>query len=139
MTRINVVLTGLLGLIGAVIFTAFCILVMVQGWIPAILDSYPLMVWGLFLFLAVFSVAEIPVMIFGMRRMAASTHPRAKLIALVTNIGFTFFAAVYAAPFILLTGYLWAGVALAALSLARYVSAIIFLPTGQLNESLEGV
>ncbi|MBN1991306.1 MAG: hypothetical protein JW953_01275 [Anaerolineae bacterium] len=128
MTRASIVLTGLIGLIGAVILTAFCVLVMAQAWIPALLTS-PLIVWVLFLFLAVFSVAEIPIMIFGIRRIAASANPRAKYVALLTNTGYNFFAAVYAAPFILLTGNLWAGAALAALSLARFVSALIFLPS----------
>ena len=138
MSRTSVVLTGLLGLVGAIMVTAFCILVMAQGWIPVILTS-PLIGWGLFLFLAVFSVAEIPVMIFGMRRMAASAQARAKTVVLITNVGFAFFGAVYAAPFILLTGNLAAGAALAALSLVRFISAIIFLPAGKTNESLEGI
>ncbi|MBN1219283.1 MAG: hypothetical protein JXM69_10175 [Anaerolineae bacterium] len=128
MSRPNIVLTGLVGLVGSVLFTAFCILVIVQGWIPIILTS-PLVGWGVFLFLAIFSVAEIPVMIFGMRRIAASANPRAKYVALLTNVGFTFFASVYAAPFILLTGNVWAGAALAALSLARFIAAVVFLPT----------
>ena len=128
MSRLSVVLTGLIGLVGAILFTAFCILIIVQGWIPIILTS-PLIVWGLFIFLAIFSVAEIPMMIFGMRRIASSANPRAKYVTLLTNTGFTFFAAVYAAPFILLTGNIWAGTALAALSVARFIAAIVFLPT----------
>ena len=72
---------------------------------------------------------EIPIMIFGMRRIATSANPKAKYVALLTNTGYTFFAAVYATPFILLTGYLWSGVAMASLSLARFISAVIFLPT----------
>jgi hypothetical protein len=128
MKRNSVVITGLIGLIGAVILTAFCLYTMAQGWIPKLLtdETY---VWGLFLFLAVFSVAEIPIMIFAIRRIAASANPKAKYVALITNTGYTFFAAVYATPFILLTGYLWTGVAMASLSVARFISAIIFLPS----------
>ena len=135
MSRISIALTGLVGFIGAIVLTALCIAVMVQGWIPALVTD-PLLVWIIFLFLAFFSVVEIPVMIFGIRRLAASANPRAKYVALLTNAMYTFFAAVYAAPFILLTGYLWAGAALAALSLARLISAIIFMPTKQANEEL---
>jgi hypothetical protein len=99
-----------------------------RGWIPALLTG-PVIAWSMFLFLAVFSVAEIPLMIFTMRRMAANANPRSKYVVLITVTGYTFFGAVYAAPFILLTGYLWSGVALAGLSLARFISALTFLPT----------
>lgn len=113
MSRTNVMLTGLVGLVGAMVFTALCLFVVVQEWIP-ILFSGPAVVWGLFLFLAVFSIAEIPVMIFGMRKIVESGNPRAENIALFTNAVYIFFAAAYAAPIILLTGSLWSGVALAS-------------------------
>jgi hypothetical protein len=127
MKRNSVIITGSIGLAGAIMLTALCLFIMARGWIPALLTN-PTYVWGLFLFLAAFSVAEIPMMIFGMRRIAAGTNSKAKYLALLTNTGYTFFAAVYATPFILLTGYLWAGATMAALSVARFISAIIFLP-----------
>jgi hypothetical protein len=127
MSRNRIVLTGLIGLAGAVILTAFCLLLMVWQTIP-VLVANPIYVWALLLFLLAFSVAEIPVMIFGIRRIAESANPRAKYVALLLNSGYVFFGAVYAAPFILLTGRLGLGTALAALSLVRFASAIIFLP-----------
>jgi hypothetical protein len=129
MKRSSIVLTGLIGLVAAFILTTFCLMIMTRDWIPAVLSSNPRLVWGFFLFLAFFSVVEIPVMILGMRRLAASSNPRSKYVVLLTNAGYSFFAAVYAASFILLTGYLRAGVALAVLSVVRLISAIIFLPT----------
>jgi hypothetical protein len=128
MKRSNVVICGLIGLVGAILLTAGCLAVMNQGSIPALLTGFTL-VWGMFLFLAVFSVAEIPLMLLAMRRIAASANRRATYVALLTVTGYTFFAAVYAAPFILLTGYVWAGAALAGLSLARFISVLAFLPT----------
>lgn len=127
MSRSNAILTGSLGLMGAIILTASCLFVMAQGWIPALI-SRPTYVWGLCLFLTFFSVAEIPFMIFGIRRIGASPNPRAKYIAMLTNTGYAFFGAVYAAPFILLTGWSGLGTAMAALSLVRFFTAIIFLP-----------
>jgi len=127
MTRINIALTGLVGLIGAVVVTVFCMVVATQAWYPTIITN-SWVILGLFLFLALFSVAEIPVMIYGLRSIASSSNPRANVIVLITTGGYTFFAAVYAAPFILLTGNLWAGAALAGLSLVRLISAITFLP-----------
>jgi len=66
-------------------------------------------------------------MIFGIRRITASANPRAKYVALLVIAGYVFFAAVYAAPFILLTGWLGLGVALAALSLVRFITALVYL------------
>lgn len=134
MTRSNVISTGLAGLFGAILLTGFCLFVMISGWVPPLV-ARPFYVWGLFLFLLFFSVAEIPVMIYGMRRMADSPNPRAKTLALLTNAGFTFFAAVYAAPFILLAGsssfQLILGALMGGLSLVRFTTAILFLPNDQ--------
>jgi hypothetical protein len=84
------------------------------------------------LFLLFFSLAEIPVMIFALRRMQTSANPRARYVVWVTNFGYTLFAAIYAAPFILLAGYsrltLIAGVLMSALGLIRFLTAIIFVP-----------
>ena len=127
MSRNSIILTGLIGLVGAVILTALCLLLMVWKTIPVLVTS-PIYVWGLWLFLLGFSLAEIPIMIFGIRRIAASANPRAKYVALLVNSGYPFFGAVYAAPFILLTGRLGLGTALATLSFVRFASAVIFLP-----------
>ena len=67
-------------------------------------------------------------MVYGIRRVGAGANPKARYIAQLTNAGYVFFAAVYAAPFILLIGELWFGAALAMLSLVRLIAAIIFLP-----------
>lgn len=88
--------------------------------------------WGIWLllgFLLLFSLAEIPMMVFGMRRMTRRASGR--WLAILTNAAFTFFAALYAAPLILLTGRVWVGVALAGLGLVRFVSTLWFVPDGQ--------
>ena len=127
MSRTSIVLSGLVGLIGAVMLTALCLFIMAQGWLP-ILVTRPIFVWGIFLFLAFFSIVEIPLMVYGIRYVATGANPKARYLALLTNAGYVFFAAVYAAPFILLTGELWLGAALAMLSVVRLIAAIIFLP-----------
>ena len=131
MTRSSVIITGLIGLVAGIFLTAVCLYVTVAGYIPVILVR-PLFVWGLFFFLLFFSLAEIPVMIYGMRSIAANNHPRAKKITLLTNTGYTFFAAVYAVPFILLTAnstlIILVGTFLGLLCIARFITSIIFLP-----------
>ena len=131
MTRSGIIFSGVLGLIGAILLTGACVALMTSGLIPVLLTG-PLFVWGLFLFLLTLSVLEIPLMIFTMGRMATSANPRATYVVLLTNTAYTFFAAVYAAPFILLAGgsqlELWAGIGLASLSIVRFSSAMVFLP-----------
>lgn len=130
MARGAILASGLLGLTGAILLTAASVAVITAGLVPALLTD-PLLVWGLFLFLLTLSGLEIPLMIFTMQRMAASPNPRAGTLVWLTNTAYTFFAAVYAAPFILLTGAspleLGAGIGLAALSLVRLISSLVFL------------
>lgn len=127
MSRNSIILTSLIGLIGAVLVTALCIVVIRWNLIqPLVTDT--LYAWGLLLFLLFFSLAEIPVMIIGIRRINASANPKARYVALLVNAGYVLFAAVYAAPFILLTGWLGTGTTLAALSIVRFASSLVYLP-----------
>jgi hypothetical protein len=82
--------------------------------------------WLLLAFLLAFSLAEIPTMIFGMRYLADSAA--GKRLVVPINAAFTFFAAVYALPFLLLTGRTGIAVALAALSLVRFAGGLCFVP-----------
>ena len=131
MSRSSVIATGLVGVIGAIFLTAVCLFV-----VSAELITPPLSRWDyvlmLFLFLLFFSLLEIPVMVFSLRRMVDSINPKAKYVAMFTNSAYTFFAAVYAVPFILLagdsTGKLVIGVGLSALCFVRFISTVVFLP-----------
>ena len=131
MSRSSVIATGLVGVTGAIFLTAVCLFV-----ISADLYTPPLSRWDyglmLFLFLLFFSLLEIPLMVFSLRRMLDSVNPKAKYVAMFTNGAYTFFAAVYAVPFILLagdsTGKLVIGVGLSALCFVRFISTVVFLP-----------
>ncbi len=123
----RIILTGLVGLVGAVILTALCLLMMVWKTIPVLVTN-PDLCLGSLSVSASFLRSRNSHHDFWIRRIAASANPRAKYVALLINSGYPFFGAVYAAPFILLTGRLGLGTALAALSFIRFVSAIIFLP-----------
>jgi len=126
MSRNRVILTGLIGLIAAVTSTALSLAVMRWEWIPVLVTD-SLFGWAIFLFLLIFSVSEIPVMIIGMRRIAASANTKARYLALLLNCGYVFFGAVYAVPYILLTGGLALGALLASLSLVRFITSLIYL------------
>lgn len=89
---------------------------LVTGWLT----------WPLLGFLLVFSLAEIPLMIFGMKYVGSSAS-RKRLVVMI-NVVYTFFAAAYAAPFLLLTGRVGIGLALAALGMVRFLGALWFVP-----------
>lgn len=137
MTRRSLIISGLVGVAGAVLLTGCALVIAASGWIPVLVTN-PLLVWAIFLFLLFFSVAEIPLMVYGLERIAASNNPKAGYLALLTNTGYTFFAGVYAVPFILLAGKsiveLAAGAFLGALTFVRLISTLLFLPGDKPNE-----
>ncbi len=93
----------------------------VAGILPALVQGLAAVV--VFLFLLGISLAEIPVMLFGLRRMAHSaTTPGWMLIA--TYFIYVTFGAVYASVFALLTTQVVWGLVLVALCLARFVSGM---------------
>ena len=72
-----------------------------------------------FAILLLISLAEMPMMLFGLRHMTRSqTMPRVLVVGTFTF--FVMFAAVYASVFVLITGEFEWGLALAALCLVRY-------------------
>jgi hypothetical protein len=107
---------GLLGiLVGAGIYwgagaVAARIPILLQGGIRAAIA---------FAILLLISLAEMPMMLFGLRQMARNeTTPYALVIGTFTV--FVMFASVYASVFVLITGEFAWGLALAALCLARF-------------------
>jgi hypothetical protein len=124
--RSKLALSGGLGVAGGAVLMGGA-LFLSQGAILKPLTS-GLGTWALLAFLLFFSLAEIPMMIFAMRHMMGSLSSR-RLVN-VTNAAFTFFAAVYAAPYLLLTGRVVIGIGLAGLSLVRFAGALWFVPGG---------
>lgn len=108
--------------------TSLCTLVVIRGWLPLLFSS-SLITWSLFGFLASISLAEIPLMIYGMRKMLGdpSSAGRVRPLVAATHSVFVFFAAVYAAPQFLLTGSLALGLLLSTLGLLRWGTAFAFL------------
>lgn len=123
--RLHLLLSGLLGLLACAGLAALC-LVLAQGKIPPLLSAFPLIVALLALMMGAFSIAEIPLMVFAMRRLALE-RPSNRWTVLGLNALFVFFASVYAAPLLLLASSpLW-GLALAALALVRLGASSLFV------------
>ncbi len=127
MSQRSIIVSNFLGLIGAGMLTALSFFIVASAIIPPLVVR-PIFVGMIFLFLATISIAEIPLMIFSIRQMTNSLNPNIKYALILTNIGFTFFGSVYAACFIILTGWLWLGAFMATFSLVRFISAMLFVP-----------
>lgn len=126
--RSQLVLSGALGVVGGAALLGGALFLLQRTGLRPLVTGWA--TWLLLGFLLIFSLAEIPVMIFVMRHIGKSASGQ-RLVVLV-NVAFTFFAAVYAFPFLLFTGRVGIGVVLAALSLVRFASALWFVPGGSL-------
>lgn len=128
MSRTRAAISGGAGLAAALLAAGGCLLAR-RAW-PVALLSHPLAAWGLFVFFGGIALIEIPVMVFGLRKLAAAQNTRAAAIAAAANGGFVFFAAVYALPNLLLTEtrFLWLGLLLAGTSFLRFGAGLLFLP-----------
>ncbi len=85
--------------------------------------------WALLGFVLFFSLAEMPLMIYVLRRMVGSDAARSTAtVMVVATSAFVFFAAFYAAPFTVLTGQVAIGAALAGLSVVRLVGVLVLVP-----------
>jgi hypothetical protein len=73
-----------------------------------------------------FSVAEIPVMIFAMRRLVSEGLEN-RGVVLALNALYVAFAAVYGVPVLLITGSIGWGLALCSLGLVRFVTSLVFI------------
>jgi len=80
------------------------------------------------LFFLCVSFAEIPLMVYGLRKLAADRKGSSRLLCGATNAFYVFFAAVYAAIVWALTGWWAAGLGLSALGLVRLASSVWWIP-----------
>jgi len=99
-------------------------------WLSAPLLPGAVFAWLLFLFFGAFALAEIPLMVFALRKMAREESPATRRVAVLLNGVFVFFAAVYALPNLLLaeTRFVWLGLALAATAFLRFGASLLFVP-----------
>lgn len=112
-------------------------LVGLGGWLAVVLPTayavgagmWPGLGWGwaawlAYTFLAVVALVEMPIMVVGLRRMAAEGSGR---LLVVVNATYVFFPAVYGLSLVLATGTLPAGLSICALSPLRLLSSLLFV------------
>lgn len=115
----------MLGLLGCALLSVVSTWLVASGtvkvWLPF---GWAALVLGLLL--AAFSIAEIPVMVFAMRRLLVERPDNTRFVQGL-NALFVLFAAVYGIPLILLTGFVGWGLALCALGLIRFGASLLFV------------
>jgi hypothetical protein len=128
LSRTKTAVSGGVGLAAALLLTIGALLIRQQQWLPTYFDQ-AVIAWGIFLFLLALAVAEIPLMIFGLRKVIDSKGAGAQNIGLIGNTIFVFFPVVYALPNLLLTSTdsIWMGLLIAGTGLVRFVSALLFV------------
>ncbi len=125
--RTRLALSGLAGPAGNALLVGG-VLRLRQTWQPPFQLSTAL-TWAVFAFFMGLALLEIPVMLYGLKKIAAGQQPAAQTVALLGYVAFVFFPGVYALPSLLLAeaGFLWPGTLIAATSLLRLVAGTIYL------------
>lgn len=119
------IVSGLIGLACNFVVYVTVAWVTVSGYVPVLLKGWAGVI--ALLFLLTVSLAEIPMMVFGLRKLTADPKRTSHGLLLATNAFYIFFAAVYASVLALLTGWPLAGAGLTALGLVRFASALAFV------------
>lgn len=123
--HLNLLLAGAGGLLAAFLLAVLSTWLVCSGILHPPFP-YRLVVILLVIVLGGFSLAEIPMMIFTMRRLAAERAENERLVVGL-NALYVFFAAIYGVPVALLTGYIGWGLGLCALSVLRFATSSILV------------
>jgi hypothetical protein len=132
--RRRLTLSGLAGLIANAALAALAAWLIVGGLVRAPLP-HPLVTLLATVGLGGLSLAEIPMMVLAIRHLAAE-RPNDQASVLGLNAFFVFFAAVYGAMVLLITGSLVWGLVLCALGLARLVASLLFVRPPQTSNRI---
>jgi hypothetical protein len=123
--RRKLLLSGLGGLLGCGLVASVAAW-LVHGEVVKALLPYPLVTLLLVLVFGGFSLAEIPLMVFTMRRLLVERRGNHGFV-LGLNALFVAFAAVYGAPVLLQSGNLGWGLGLCGLGIARLAASLVFV------------
>jgi hypothetical protein len=131
--RRDLLLTGLGGLLLAALLSAGATWLVTSHTVTPPLP-YPLLTWTLAAIFCTFSLAEIPLMVYAMRRLEVERRPAAagtglgnRPAVLGLNALYVLFAAVYGVPVMLFTGSLGVSLALCSLAVVRLVASVLFV------------
>ena len=123
--RRNLLMSGLGGLLAGGLLAIVAARLVITGVITPPLPWPPLTMLSVLVFGA-FSLVEIPMMVFSMRRLLAE-RPENQGVVMGLNAVYVFFAAVYGVPVLLLTGSMGWSLALCMLCVVRFITSLVFV------------
>jgi hypothetical protein len=123
--------SGLVGLCLDALLATFATLVVVTGLLMPPLPQ-PLFVLLAVVVLGGLSLVEIPLMVFALRHLAAGQRGNRRLLPAL-NALYVFFAGVYGAPVLLITGNLVWGWILCGLGLIRLATTLLLVRQPELE------
>lgn len=121
----NLLMSGLGGLLAGGLLAVVAAQLVITGVITPPLPWPPVTILSV-LVLGAFSLVEIPMMVFSMRRLLAE-RPENQGVVMGLNAVYVFFAAVYGVPVLLLSGNVGWSLALCTLCVVRFVTSLIFV------------
>lgn len=131
--RRDLLLTGLGGLLLAALLAAVAAWLVTSGNLKPPLP-HPLIASILGATFGAFSLAEIPLMVYALRRLEIERRPAAggagqgnRPAVLGLNVLYVSFAAVYGVPVLLFAGSLGWGLGLSSLALVRLATSLLFV------------
>ena len=119
-------LSGLVGLLSGALLTGGSLWLVDSGILNPPLPYRIVEVVLVFMLVGI-SLAEIPLMIFAIRRLAGSSSGDNRRIAAILNGLYVLFAAIYAVPVSLLTGNVLWTLVLSALCIVRFATSMAFV------------
>jgi hypothetical protein len=123
--RLNLLSAGLGGLLVGGLLASISVWLISSGTVRPPL-SHPAVTLITVLIFGAFSLAEIPMMIFAMRRLILE-RPGNYRIVMGLNALYVFFAVVYSMPVFLIAGSMLWGLILCSLGLVRFATSIVFV------------
>jgi hypothetical protein len=123
--RLNLLSAGLGGLLVGGVLASISVWLISSGTVRPPL-SHPAVTLITVLIFGAFSLAEIPMMIFAMRRLILE-RPGNYRIVMGLNALYVFFAVVYSMPVFLIAGSMLWGLILCSLGLVRFATSIVFV------------
>ncbi|MGD8473655.1 MAG: hypothetical protein PVH59_05990 [Anaerolineae bacterium] len=123
--RRNLILAGIAGLFASACLVGISSRLVTSGLVK---PPFPhsLVELLLAIVLGAFSVAEIPIMLFAMRRLLVGPSTNESIATWLNGL-YVCFAAIYGVPVTLLTGNAEYALALSALSIVRFASSLAFV------------
>lgn len=123
--RLNLCLSGMGGLVACFLLAGLSAW-LIRGHVIRPLLPHPLVTLLCVLVFGAFSLAEVPLMLFTLRRLTAEQRGSLRVVYGLNGL-YISFAAVYGAPVLLLTGNLAAGLCLCGLGTLRFATSLIWV------------